>query len=551
LRKSGGSGAAALVCLVALALGGCGGGGGGGASTGGTGGSGGGGGSSLLTYVPGVFPASSNYVNKCQVVRTGVDIEGNAFPDLPGSTLEENFFLRSWTNETYLWNTEVLDQNPALAASTQAYFASLRTFAKTPSGKDKDDFHFSQPTSEYLAQRISAPSASYGAELVVYRSTPPRDVRVLYTEPNTPASAIVNGAPALKRGTRILSVDGVDLVNGASTSAEVAILNNGLFPATAGENHVFVVQDADASTSRTVNITSANLAPKPVNRYSVIDTSVGKVGYVLLNTFSPFATESDLREALSFLSVSGVNELVLDLRYNGGGLLAVASQLSYMVAGPAQTTGKNFERLQFNAAAGNRNPVTGEINTPTPFYTTGLGFSVPFGTTLPTLNLSRVFVLSTEDTCSASEAVVNGLRGIDVDVVLIGGRTCGKPFGFYPTSNCGTTYYSIQFQGVNHKNFGDYADGFVPEDFTAGEPGVRITGCTVPDSLSKELGDPAEDLLETAISYAETGSCPTLLTKDAAIAAGPAAGTGRAIATTNLSPAEQILQNNRDMRMPR
>jgi hypothetical protein len=54
------------------------------------------------------------------------------------------------------------------------------------------------------------------------------------------------------------------------------------------------------------------------------------------------------------------------------------------------------------------------------------------------------------------------LRGIDVEVVQIGSPTCGKPYGFYPTDNCGTTYFTIQFQGVNNKGFGDFADGFIP-----------------------------------------------------------------------------------------
>jgi hypothetical protein len=69
-------------------------------------------------------------------------------------------------------------------------------------------------------------------------------------------------------------------------------------------------------------------------------------------------------------------------------------------------------------------------------------------------------VLTTAGTCSASEAVINGLRGIDVEVNLIGGETCGKPYAFVPQPNCGTTYFAIQTQGVNNKGFGDYADGF-------------------------------------------------------------------------------------------
>jgi hypothetical protein len=145
-------------------------------------------------------------------------------------------------------------------------------------------------------------------------------------------------------------------------------------------------------------------------------------------------------------------------------------------------------------------PVTGQPIAPTPFLDKTLGFSVDEGQALPTLGLSRVFVLTGPGTCSASEAVLNGLAGIDVQVIQIGATTCGKPYGFYPADNCGTTYFSIQFQGVNNKGFGDYPDGFVP--------GVGFAGCVVGDDFTHAIGDPAEGRLAAALSYRATGVCP-------------------------------------------
>jgi len=98
---------------------------------------------------------------------------------------------------------------------------------------------------------------------------------------------------------------------------------------------------------------------------------------------------------------------------------------------------------------------------------------------------------------------MNGLAGIDVDVIQIGDTTCGKPYGFYPEDNCGTTYFSIQFRGVNNKNFGDYADGFVP-----GGTGIFPHGCAVADDFTHPLGDPAEARLAAALLYRSTGACP-------------------------------------------
>jgi carboxyl-terminal processing protease len=496
----------------------------------------------------GVYSSASTFLNRCELVRSGVDSEGTRFPDVQGSLLEEKNWLRSWTNETYLWNNEVVDRDPAATPAKLDYFALLRTLVKTASGKDKDDFHFSEPTADTLARRNSAATATYGASFAILAASRPRDIRVRFTEPNSPASAVIGGSVQLPRGAKILSVNGIDAVNGATTSAEVDQLNAALFPAVPGLTTTFVIREAGATADRTVTITSTTLASKPVNRTAVLTTPTGKVGYILFNTFSPFSSEREIRDAITSLQSEAVTDLVLDLRYNGGGLLTVASQLSYMIAGPSRTNGKVFESLRFNASSGARNPVTGAANNPTAFQSTAVGFSVPNGTALPNLNLRRVYVLSTSRTCSASEAVINGLRGIDVEVVLIGATTCGKPYGFYATDNCGQTYYTIQFQGVNNVGFGDYADGFIPQNSTA-QFGVRIAGCSVSDDFSKELGDPQEAMLATALGYRATGSCP-------APAPAPANGPAGAKATDTpqvndalaiREPRPSVFETNRDM----
>jgi hypothetical protein len=356
---------------------------------------------------------------------------------------------------------------------------------------------------------------------------------------------VVGGQANLVRGSRILRVNGIDFVN-SGTQADVDAINAALFPATPGITTTLVVRDPGASTDRTVQLTSVNLSPKPVNRTRVIDTPTGRVGYILFNTFSPFASETEILEAIRSMQTQGVSDLVLDLRYNGGGLLAVASQLSYMTAGASRTSGRAFEQLRFNAAAGNRNPVTGETNNTVPFYTTGLGFTVTNGTPLPSLNLPRVFVLSTGSTCSASEAVVNGLRGANVEVILIGTTTCGKPFGFYPQDNCGETFYTIQFQGVNAAGFGDYADGFIPQNSPA-TFGVRLPGCEVADDLTRELGDSSEALLAAALQFRASRTCPTVTT---AAVEEPEEKRPSSLVPRIDVPEPGVMETNRDMTLP-
>lgn len=533
-----------LVLATSLVLTACGGGGGGGSSYTPPP-SGGGGGTTTTGWVSGVFKAASTFKDLCQTVRTGNDSEGNPFTDKAGSSLDEKNWLRSWTHETYLWNTEVTDTNPSLGGTPLVYFDSLKTNATTASGKAKDEFHFSEPTADYLARANSSASASYGANIAVLSGRVPRDVRIAYTEPGSPAEEIADGQPKLIRGSKILTVNGVDLVNGATTQAQIDALNAALFPASTGITTTLTVRDPGASVDRTVTLTSQNLTEKSVNRTRILTNATGdKTGYVLFNTFSPYASEKDLSDTMQAMKDQGVKGLVLDLRYNGGGLLTVASELGYMIAGSSHTAGKTFEKLRFNNGSTGNDPVTGQPNNPIPFYSTAQGFSIADGTALPSLDLGRVFVLTTDSTCSASEAVINGLRGAGVEVVQIGGKTCGKPYGFYPQDNCGTTWYSIQFQGVNDVGFGNYADGFEPAD--ASDPvGVKITGCTAADDFNHDLGNNGETLLRTALSYAANNTCPSVPV--AAFAASRSAAPAVSNAPELIPPRRWVPQTNRTM----
>jgi hypothetical protein len=274
-----------------------------------------------------------------------------------------------------------------------------------------------------------------------------------------------------------------------------------------GESHTFSVLDAGAAAPRTITLVSANVTETPVqNVHTLMAPNGSLVGYMLFNDHVGTA-ESELIAAFSQLKSAGVHDLVLDIRYNGGGYLDIASEVAFMVAGPGPTTGQTFELAQFNSKHPSVNPVTGATLTPVDFHATTQGFSTTAGQALPTLNLTRVFLLTTANTCSASEAIINGLRGVNVEVIQIGSTTCGKPYGFYPADNCGVTYFSIQFQGINAQSFGNYPDGFTPQNTLATE-GVLLPGCSVADDYTHQLGDTAEGMLASALSYQSNGACP-------------------------------------------
>jgi carboxyl-terminal processing protease len=497
-----------------------------------TGCGGGGGGSSSGSVTPpppagwqsGVYLPAANYAAMCVAPRTGTDpTTGKPYADHAGTLLDENNWLRSWNNDLYLWYSEVTDQDPALFASTSSYFDVLKTTATTSTGAAKDRFHFTYPTTEWVALSQGNVQVGYGAQWVILSGVPPRQLVVAYTEPGSPAT---DSTANLARGAQVLSVDGVDLVND-NTQSGINTLNAGLFPAAANETHVFQILDLGATTSRTVTLVSTAITSQPVQDVSVIAPSTDPVGYMLFNDHLA-TSEAALIDAFTTLQTAGVTDLVLDIRYNGGGYLDIASEVAYMIAGPGPTSGATFELQQFNAKYANVDPLTGQALAPVPFHSTTQGFSTTAGQALPTLNLPRVFVLTGPDTCSASESIINSLRGIGVTVVQVGSTTCGKPYGFFPQDNCGTTYFSIQFRGVNAMNFGDYADGFSPANAPTLTNAV-VPGCSVADDFTHALGDPAEARLAAALGYRANTSCP------------PATGLARLASATKLSAVDGML----------
>jgi hypothetical protein len=434
-------------------------------------------------------PLSSQYAGRCVTPRPGLD--------QPGTLADEKAWVRSWIDELYLWYREVPAADPAAYATPELYFNVLKTPALTASGQPKDRFHFIYSTAAWEALSQSGIEAGYGVQWVLLASRPPRQVVAAYVEAGSPADLA-----GIARGTEVLTVDGVDVV----ASTDIATLNVGLFPSAPGAVHQLGIKDL-LGTTRTVSVTSAAITGTPVPTVRTITTTAGPVGYILFNDHI-LTAEAQLVAAVQQLKTAGVTDLVLDLRYNGGGYLAIAAQVAYMIAGPTRTSNKIFERLTFNDKAGTLDPINRIPNLPYGFVTTGLGWpgTLPASTPLPYLGssgLGTVYVLTGSGTCSASESIINSLRGVGVTVIQIGAATCGKPYGFYPQDNCGTTYFAIQFQGVNQQGFGDYGDGFVP-----GGPGANgLPGCAVADDFGHALGDPAEGRLAVALGYRATGTC--------------------------------------------
>ena len=448
-------------------------------------------------FVAGVFQSSSVFKDSCGAPRTSTASE--TFPDMQGSFEDEGYWLRSWSNDTYLWYDEIQDRDPGLYATSAAgvaeYFELLKTEATTPSGNPKDRFHFTRDTAEYLAESQQGITFGYGATYKLISSSAPRELVIVLVNDNSPAADA-----GLQRGARIVTVDGVDLINGSDADT----LNAGLWPNEVNEDHSFEVLDPGATERRAITMTSAQIDTDAVPQTRIIDTDSGKVGYLLF-TDHILTAEQQLVDAVTQMRDANITDLVLDLRYNRGGYLYLANQVSYMIAG-AGVSGQTFNSLQFNEKNPGVNPVTGGAVSADAFLTTTTENAAPAGAALPTLALPqpRVFVLTTSSTCSASEAIINGLRGVGVEVIQFGSTTCGKPYGFYPQDNCGTTYFTTQFRSVNAAGFGDYPDGFSPVNSTESTVGVTLPGCQAVDDYTP-LGETTEPMLAAALAYRQNG----------------------------------------------
>ncbi len=376
-------------------------------------------------------------------------------------------FARSYLNETYLRYREIPNVSPAQFTTVQSYFYGLLTPALDSSGAQKDRFSFIASASDAESLSTGA-NVGYGADWV--RDGAGR-LRVTQVAPGSPA-----GAAGLARGGEMVSFIGG---------------TNDLYPNAAGASITISYRPTPTSPERAVTLNAVPLVDDPVPQSKVIITASGqRVGYVLFNAHTRGAQDK-LIDTLSGMATAGLSTMVLDMRYNGGGFVYTALSLATMLSGPSNEN-KVFERLQFN----DKRPQDTADST---FAYTG---ALLFGETryatnfaLPRLALPRVYVLTTDNTCSASESVINGLRGVDVEVILVGKTTCGKPYGFSRKDNCGLAYFPIEFQGTNAKGFGDYASGM---------PAT----CNVTDDLDRPLGSVSEGLLSAALTHVDTGSCP-------------------------------------------
>jgi C-terminal processing protease CtpA/Prc len=363
----------------------------------------------------------------------------------------------------YLWN-DLLPANLSIddyASPEQLVRDVTQTYGPQKANGDPVDLFSSVGSAQADADFFDA--GQYGGFGFSYRFLDTNDVRLSRVFSNSPAAL-----GGLERGQQILGLDG-------RTIADINA-NEGLAAALAGETVAFVMRNKDGSEF-TVSISRGVVTIDPVPRTRIIDRGPGvpPAGYIELASF--ISTADPLFDSIfaEFIA-AGVTDIILDLRYNGGGLLSTANLLGDYL-GAFANDGRVASQTLFNADRA-------AANNSTDFFARQ-GNSI---------NLSRLVVIATNATASASELVTNSLEAY-FDVGIVGDNTFGKPVGQIGLTFCEKILRPTSFQVVNALGEGDYFDG-LPVD------------CQAPDDLNAMPGDDTDPNVVAALSYFNSGACP-------------------------------------------
>jgi carboxyl-terminal processing protease len=422
------------------------------------------------------LPRASSIEDQCAAPRADAK-----YGDKPGTLETEKAWINAHIDERYLWTENAPRVAFDQAASANALYAKRFSPFKSLGGAKQDRFSASQLTSDFENTQAGN-IGGFGYSFAAISSSAPRNFVIRYVEPGSPAAFA-----GITRGMKFIEADGVNFVSGNDTTTLNAALNPLL-----NTTHSFVFERPDGTTLP-VTMTAGVIARQAAQTVTTLNTPSGKVGYLHITTFNTYSGENQLITAMRQLQAENVKDLVLDFRYNGGGFIYQSNQLAYMVAG-AKSIGKTYYQFAYNSK---RDADTNAAGSRDVFRTVSTGFTgtnTTPGTPLPTLNLARVYVITGTGTASASEAVINSLRGIDVEVILIGTTTVGKPYGSSPRDNCGITYSLLEFRGTNAKGEGDFNDGLAAT-------------CSVADDFSNALGSESESRLQAALYYRANGAC--------------------------------------------
>ncbi|MBW6478414.1 MAG: hypothetical protein K0B37_03230 [Bacteroidales bacterium] len=368
-------------------------------------------------------------------------------PDINEENEEFYEFMKDW----YFWNDNIPNINPS---SYEDIFEVLEAIRFRP----LDRWSFITDWQEFLAYFQDSRFIGYG-----FGSSWDGSGKLRISFIHDAGDLYKNG---VRRGWIVESINGTAISQGVN-------VNQLLGPNEEGISNTFVFRKPDNSTIE-MTVAKKEIITNTVLHHEVLEVENIKIGYMVLQSFRE-PTEEELKNVFADFYAEGIDELILDMRYNGGGLTRIATQLASLIGGPA-LAGQPFAKTVYNANKEDQyNRTDNFLNLEN------------------SLGLTRLITIATRASASASEMVINGLTPY-MDVYIVGNTTYGKPMGSNVFNYDNTWALApITFKVRNASDEGDYFDG-LPVDIPA------------PDDLTRNFGDPEESSLQTAIAFILTGS---------------------------------------------
>ncbi|GAC1419141.1 MAG: S41 family peptidase [Flavisolibacter sp.] len=361
--------------------------------------------------------------------------------------------------DVYLWYNQIPNTFNARAYNDPAaIMKGIRQYSIEPGfSQPVDRWSFAMKQKEW--NNLSAGiSADFGISVFFLKEG---DLRVKAVEPASPA-----GKAGIRRGWRLTAINGS---NNITTINAQYIIDNIYH----SQNSSIVFEKPDLSQV-TIGLNAASYQTQPVILDSIYSINSKTIGYFSFNSFLGDTSEINHQFSRIFnrFGAAGVQDVVIDLRYNGGGYVSIAQKMVNYLApfsangGLMMTQKYNDKYTQYNQSK----------------YIQKLG----------PLNLSRIFFIVSKGTASASELVINNLRPY-LNILLVGpSATYGKPVGFFPIPSGDWFNFPVSFRSANKSGEGNYFNG------------IAVNSAT-PDGLDKNWGDVTENDLSSAIRYITTG----------------------------------------------
>jgi len=365
-----------------------------------------------------------------------------------------------YSQEIYLWNTQIpAGFNPRTYADPDKIMTAIRTYSQEPGfAKPVDRWSFAIKQAEW-DNVSSGLTQDFGLSIFFYADG---DLRVKSVEEQSPAAKA-----GIRRGWRIAKLNGNSNMNNSNADFIVQQIYS-------SNSTSFTFQKPDG-TNADIQLNAATYQENPIFLDTVYSAGNKKTGYFVFNSFLGDTTRiyNAFQRIFDRFSRENVSDVIIDMRYNGGGYVSVQSKLAnYLV--PASANGSLMMKQEYNT-------VNKQYSSSTNFKKSG------------SLNLSRVFFIVSKNTASASELLINNLKPY-MDVKLVGpSNTYGKPVGYFPIPINDWYIFPVSFRTTNKNGEGNYFDG-IPIDKQVG------------DGLNKDWGDREEASLASILKFINTGS---------------------------------------------